>query len=393
MSSGRSHVRFRNLLQLLANYDGLLPLHHYLQDQFRKHKEWGSSDRRFYREYLYAWMRLGQAFPVENHAERLLLTAFLKNDAEHFNAWLPQLADSNKSADKTSANALFPAYRAENVFPCSEQISNRLDYTALVQHLQQVLPVYARILPKADKGTMVLPPDAELLPGNALRLPPGTDLSNWIDDGFLQVQDLASQQVCQQLQPKPDDLCWDMCCGAGGKSLFLAEKLAPGNLYCSDSRNAILENMSARFAGAGFKQPWTATVDLATPIITSLTFGNGEQKLTVEHGAFDMIVADVPCSGSGTWSRNPENLCFFPSGGKSPEAYATLQQKLVRHAWPFLKSGGRLHYITCSVYATENEDNANLLCNELGGVQFEDTYAAGYTQASDTLYHAVWSKP
>ena len=236
MSTGRAHVRFRNLLQLLHAYDGNLPLHLFLQEQFRQHKEWGSSDRRFYREYLYASMRLGQAFPVEKHAERLALTAFLKNDTELFNAWLPNVTDNPAAAAATSAVDLFPDYKAENVFPFSERISKRLDQAALIDHLQQVLPVYARILPKADKGTMVLPPDAELLPGNALRLPPGTDLNEWINDGFLQVQDLGSQQVCQQIEPEPGALCWDMCCGAGGKSLYLAEILHPGNLYCSDLR-------------------------------------------------------------------------------------------------------------------------------------------------------------
>lgn len=393
MSTGRAHVRFRNLLQLLHAYDGNLPLHLFLQEQFRQHKEWGSSDRRFYREYLYASMRLGQAFPVEKHAERLVLTAFLKNDTELFNAWLPYVTDNPAAAAATSAVDLFPDYKAENVFPFSERISKRLDQAALIDHLQQVLPVYARILPKADKGTMVLPPDAELLPGNALRLPPGTDLNEWINDGFLQVQDLGSQQVCQQIEPEPGALCWDMCCGAGGKSLYLAEILHPGNLYCSDLRAGILDNLCSRFTAAGFSLPWTCALDLATPVSGSISFMRGEENVPIGHGSFDLIVADVPCSGSGTWSRNPENLCFFPSNAQSPEAYATLQQKLIRNAWPFLKPGGTLHYITCSVYAVENEDNAAALCKELGGSGFQDAYALGYQQSSDTLYHAFWVKP
>ena len=240
---------------------------------------------------------------------------------------------------------------------------------------------------------MILPPDAELLPGNALRLPAGSDLSEWIDDGFLQIQDLGSQTVCNSIHPLSHGACWDLCCGAGGKSLYLAEHLPADQLYCSDLRSSIIDNLSERFRTAGLPQPWTASIDLAHEIAGSLSFNKGEETSIMAHAAFDTIVADVPCSGSGTWSRNPENLCFSPTNAPSPEAFASIQQRIVRHAWPFLKSGGKLHYITCSVYAVENEANAELLCQELGGISFDDAYALGYEQDSDTLYHAVWYKP
>jgi 16S rRNA (cytosine967-C5)-methyltransferase len=392
MSAGRSHVRLRNLLQLLSEYAGNLPLHLFLQEQFRKHKEWGSSDRRFYREYVYAAMRLGQAYPLDRPAERLLLTAFLRNDTENFEAWKTAMHLPSVSADASTALELFPEYQADQVIPFSNLISSRMDKTKLVQHLQQLLPVYARILPKADKGIMVLPPEAELLPGNALRLPPGSDLGEWIEDGFLQIQDLSSQLVCQRISPLTEGACWDICCGAGGKSLFLAEHLPADQLHCSDIRPSILENLSERFTKAGLPQPWTASIDLAHETAGSLRFNKGEATSTIAHAAFETIVADVPCSGSGTWSRNPENLCFFPGNSQTPEQFAALQQRLIRNAWPFLKPGGKLHYITCSVYALENENNASLLCRELGGIAFEDAYYVGYEQASDTLYHAVWQK-
>ncbi|MFN7301057.1 MAG: hypothetical protein ACK5U7_06235 [Bacteroidota bacterium] len=392
MSAGRSHVRLRNLLQLLSEYTGNLPLHLFLQEQFRKHKEWGSSDRRFYREYVYAAMRLGQAYPLDQPAERLLLTAFLRNDTENFEAWKTEIPLPAVSAHASTASELFPKYQADQVIPFSDFISNRLDKTKMVKHLQQLLPVYARILPKADKGTMILPPEAELLPGNALRLPPGSDLSEWIEDGFLQIQDLGSQLVCQQISPLTQGACWDICCGAGGKSLFLAEHLPPDQLYCSDIRPTILENLGERFSKAGLPQPWAASIDLAQDTHNHLDFRRADETSTVRHAAFDTLVADVPCSGSGTWSRNPENLCFFPGSSQTPEQFAALQQRLIRNAWPFLKPGGKLHYITCSVYAMENENNANLLCQELGGIAFHDAYAVGYEQDSDTLYHAVWQK-
>jgi 16S rRNA (cytosine967-C5)-methyltransferase len=393
MSTGRSHVRLRNLLQLLSDYEGKMPLHLYLQEQFRKHKEWGSSDRRFYREYVYATMRLGKAYPLDRPAERLLLTAFLRNDTENFDAWITAFPLRSDSGDASTASELFPEYLPDQVFPFSNLISSRLDNFKLVQHLQHLLPVYARILPKADKGTMILPPDAELLPANALRLPPGRDHSEWIEDGFLQVQDLGSQMVCNRILPIIDGLCWDLCCGAGGKSLFLAEHLPDGQLYCSDIRSSILENLRDRFSAAGLPLPYTASIDLAQETADSLSFHKGEETSTIAHAAFDTIVADVPCSGSGTWSRNPENLCFFPVNSQTPEQFATLQQILIRNAWDFLKPGGKLHYITCSVYALENEDNARLLCQELGGAAFDDAYIVGYEQYSDTLYHAAWQKP
>lgn len=392
MSAGRAHVRFRNLQQLLALYDGSLPLHLFLQEQFRKHKEWGSSDRRFYREYLYAGMRIGQSLAVGDHAERLLLTAFLRGDAENFDAWKEHAPHAAGQSSENDVQHLFPQYAPDKVFPFADLISPRLDKPALIQHLQQLLPVYARILPKAEKGTMVLPPDASLLPDNALRLPPGSDLGPWVEDGFLQVQDLGSQMVCRRIQPEPGVTCWDMCCGAGGKSLNLAEKISAGQVYCSDIRSNILENLLARFESAGFERPWTAGMDMSQANPDRIEFSRGDETSSISPQSFDLILADVPCSGSGTWSRNPENLCFYPAHTRSPEAFAELQRRLIRHAWPYLKPGGQLHYITCSVYAIENEGNARMLCEELGGTRFEDSYIHGYEQASDTLYHAVWVK-
>ncbi len=392
MSTGRSHVRLRNLLQLFTQYDGSQPLHLYLQEQFRKHKEWGSSDRRFYREYLYASMRLGRAFPIGKPAERFLLTAWLRKDLALFEDWKKEVL--LPAADTTQGSGLFPEYQPGEIFPFSQLISARLDKTQLFAHLEALLPVYARILPKAEKGTMILPPDATLLPDNALRLPAGSDLSQWTEDGFLQVQDLGSQQVCRLIEPETGGLCWDMCCGAGGKSLYLAEKTADGELFCSDLRSSILENLAERFHAAGLPQPWVSPLDMSLPGgPDTIAFRNKNEELKIiSKEAFATIVADVPCSGSGTWSRNPENLCFYPDNSQTPEEFAALQQRLVRNAWPFLKAGGRLHYITCSVYATENEDNARMLCEELGGIHFQDQYALGYQQASDTLYHAVWEK-
>ena len=141
MSAGRSHVRLRNLLQLLADYKGKQPLHLFLQEQFRKHKEWGSSDRRFYREYVYASMRLGQAYPLERPAERLLLAACLRNDTVNFEAWRSELPLQSGNSVSATLQDMFPDYQANQVFPFSQLIGSRLDNDKLRQQLQQFLPV------------------------------------------------------------------------------------------------------------------------------------------------------------------------------------------------------------------------------------------------------------
>jgi 16S rRNA (cytosine967-C5)-methyltransferase len=106
--------------------------------------------------------------------------------------------------------------------------------------------------------------------------------------------------------------------------------------------------------------------------------------------SIDFIIADVPCSGSGTWARTPEQLKFFHQ--EKIAQYALLQQQIVSNAIPSLAKGGYLLYITCSVFKKENEENVNFIQKNLNLELLKSDYLKGYQMQADTLFAALFRK-
>jgi 16S rRNA (cytosine967-C5)-methyltransferase len=102
---------------------------------------------------------------------------------------------------------------------------------------------------------------------------------------------------------------------------------------------------------------------------------------------FDGIIADVPCSGSGTWARTPERLRFFTS--HELDAYVALQESITNNLIPSLRIGGVLVYITCSVFEVENGGRVSKL--QAGGQLelVEEHLLQGSGHGADTLYCAL----
>src|SRR5690606_11062845 len=120
-------------------------------------------------------------------------------------------------------------------------------------------------------------------------------------------------------------------------------------LLVSDLRLSVLRNLDERFEQARVSATYAKKVLDLTSDISHLT--NTRQ--------FDCIIADAPCSGSGTWGRTPEMKVQF-SEDKLLE-YAALQKRIVSNILSYLKSGKSLVYITCSFYNAENEDVVNAM--------------------------------
>ena len=177
---------------------------------------------------------------------------------------------------------------------------------------------------------------------------------------------------------------WDCCAGAGGKSLMILDKYPEIKLFCSDNRATIISNLKVRFAKNNIKPQGVDVYDVVKKN-SALTF-NGN---TLSESFFDVIIADVPCSGSGTWGRTPERLSQFKE--EEIERYGNLQKSIVKNVLPFLKVGGKLIYITCSVYASENTENIKLM-ERLGLVVSSKNYFVGYDTGADTLFGMVLKK-
>ena len=160
------------------------------------------------------------------------------------------------------------------------------------------------------------------------------------------VQDYNSQKVGELLKLAIDDLqlaesnpsitVWDCCSGSGGKSIMAYDLNSKIQLTVSDKRKSILQNLRNRFSTAGIKSYNSYVVNLLS--------GNNEHV----NQKFDLILADVPCTGSGTWPRTPEQLYYFDQS--EIKKYSDRQKQIIKNAMSSLKPGGYLLYITCSVF-------------------------------------------
>ncbi|HWH64163.1 MAG TPA: hypothetical protein VNS50_12850, partial [Ginsengibacter sp.] len=148
-------------------------------------------------------------------------------------------------------------------------------------------------------------------------------------------------------------------------------------LTVTDRRKNILENLKSRFGNAGIKKYKLMIADLEKPTVAI-------------DESFDIIIADVPCTGSGTWTRTPEQLHFFKQN--EIEKYVSLQRKIIENALPQLKNNGRLLYITCSVFKNENEENVIFFREKYELDLLKKEYLKGYEMQADTLFVALFKK-
>ncbi len=169
-------------------------------------------------------------------------------------------------------------------------------------------------------------------------------------EGLLEVQDLASQAIGRAVQVQPGQFVWDACAGGGGKSLQLAALMGnTGAVYATDRRPEALADLRRRAKRAGFTSVRAYSWDgAALP-----DFG----KSVARRGGFDRVLVDAPCSGSGTWRRNPDGR--LRAGHATPAelgALTALQARLLTVAAGAVRPAGRLVYATCSWFAAENEE-------------------------------------
>jgi 16S rRNA (cytosine967-C5)-methyltransferase len=199
------------------------------------------------------------------------------------------------------------------------------------------------------------------------------------------IQDMNSQNTGKLIQSAIANLkskihIWDSCAASGGKSIMAYDINPEIKLTVSDVRESILANLEKRFREAGLRKFKSFVADLTS-----------DAELPVSPGEFDLIIADVPCSGSGTWSRTPEQLYYFDE--KKIDAYSALQKKIISVLIPYLKAGGHLLYITCSVFKKENEDIVSFIKEQSGLNPVKTELLKGYGEKADTLFACLLKNP
>jgi 16S rRNA (cytosine967-C5)-methyltransferase len=162
-------------------------------------------------------------------------------------------------------------------------------------------------------------------------------------DGFVEVQDEGSQLAALLADARPGMRVVDFCAGAGGKTLALAAAMENrGHLVACDIAAKRLERATERLRRAG------------ASIVQRVPLTSARDKWVKRHGqGFDRVFVDAPCTGTGTWRRNPDAKWRL-----RPEDLAdltALQAEILDSAQRLVKPGGRLVYVTCSLLAEENE--------------------------------------
>jgi len=183
-----------------------------------------------------------------------------------------------------------------------------------------------------------------------LRLPDGFRVEQdeaW-QGGLVEVQDEGSQLVALCCEAAPDMRAIDLCAGAGGKTLALAAEMGNrGVLLACDADRARLSRMPARLERAGVS------------IVERRLLDPDREAGALEDvaGKADLVLVDAPCSGSGTWRRNPETRWRITP--ERLERLVRLQERLLDLGATLVRPGGRLVYAVCSLLAEEGRGQAD----------------------------------
>ena len=386
------NVHLDTAKHLLEKYTGSVPFANYLKAYFKQNKKHGSTDRKYISAFCYAFFRTGKAFEhlvkQQKMAAGLFLASQEENPVLHFlnpewNNKLP-LAREEKIALLKSID---PAFSEAEIFPDHESISSRISKNEFIlSHLDQ-RNVFIRARPgKEQTVNKILKEHSipfERFNTNCFSLPPGFKIEKYFTlDKDIVVQDYSSQQtgnMFDNISLPEFASVWDCCAGSGGKSVMAYDKLVGIKLMVSDIRESILVNLRKRFTHAGIRN------------YTSLVADVQKESMPAFKKKFDCIIADVPCTGSGTWGRSPEQLYFFDR--KRIDQYASIQKTILKNILDALKPGGYILYITCSVYKQENEQVVEYSISELGLELFEQQIIEGHDKKADTMFVALLRLP
>jgi len=401
----RFHSYFNTAVTLLRQYDGSVPLVHFLKQYFAQHKKHGSKDRKWITHLCYNYYRLGYALKDYTVEERLRTALFLCNDTAgdwailYDDIWLDHWSD-DFSLRIGFIGSVYPSFSTGDIFPWTNELSEGIEKEKFIlSHLVQP-DLFLRIRPGKEKIVLQKLTDHQIsfiqIGTSCLALPNASKIDTILGiDLEVVIQDYSSQRIAEFLQLQTPNLpvrqagskpacpagrlqtqVWDCCAASGGKSILAIDIIGDIELTVSDLRPSILKNLEHRFEKAGIKHYHSFIIDLT----------NSKPQTP----NYKLVICDAPCSGSGTWSRTPEQLCFF--AGEKISEYATLQKKIVENVIPKIAENGYFLYITCSVFKKENEEVVAFIKKNSGLELVKMELLKGYDKKADSMFAALFRK-
>jgi 16S rRNA (cytosine967-C5)-methyltransferase len=368
---------------------------------YRKHREYGARDRRFLSNAVFSWFRWRgwlQKPEKENIAFTILLDAIeippqleyfglnltgrelkpaghltLEEKAEYLDhelrrrgkdaAALPfheiHHGRARASGPAVLSGSLYldlvPAWFPDFVF-IPEQKDSNLHLRQCIESFQSRPPTWLRLPADREDNSLHLLADAgyEVERHPFLKQAVFMKGGQSIDAGKfpeIQVQDITSQCIGLCCAPQPGEHWWDMCAGSGGKSLHLADLMqGKGNILATDIRPTILSQLEKRLRQNEYKSIQPLLWDGAG--VPSPRSSRPEGRPSPTKNDFDGVLVDAPCSGLGTWHRNPDARWRIEA--KQIAGYARVQKDLLEIAAKKVKPGGKMVYSTCTLTKLEN---------------------------------------
>jgi 16S rRNA (cytosine967-C5)-methyltransferase len=375
----QSAIEIMEHIQSVWLADRRAPVDGMLADYFKRRRYIGSTDRGAISELVYFCLRYGGS--IQWHIEacdrsvtprRVVMTALLFKDKPMSIGNIRREFDGSKyapSALTAQEETMLERCAAREFLPPEMPDAARYNYpdwmegrlkdafgedlpkAMLAMNEQAPIDLRANLLKCRDRGDLILALDKDGHFGVPTPVSPvGVRLKKRIaafntqafKDGMFEMQDAGSQAVALLVDAKPGQKVIDFCAGAGGKTLAIAATMQnKGRILAWDNSENRLGQIHKRLARAGVSNVQThALRDEADPFL----------KRHV--GSADWVLVDAPCSGSGTWRRNPDLKWRFSL--EDLQELKEVQGRILKQAARLVKPGGRLVYVTCSLFLDEN---------------------------------------
>lgn len=308
-----------------------------LVTRYFKHRRYaGSKDRRAVRDMVFRAIRHSSERPASGRAAVLGLAGEDPALLELFGQ--PRGPEPLEADEQRAEGGTVPEWLVPELSP----LVTPGEWPALLERA----PLDLRVnIAKASRDALLGQfPDAQPTPLSpwGLRLPPETRIDDQpaFEAGLVEVQDEGSQLIALACGADNGQRVLDLCAGAGGKSLALAAAAPDATILATDSNRARLSKLAPRALRAG------AAIDTQL-----LNPPNELSELAEWRGSADVVLVDAPCSGSGTWRRNPEGRWRVTP--ERLERVASVQERLLEIGAELVRPGGHLVYAVCSLLSRE----------------------------------------
>ena len=336
---------------------------------FKTRRYAGSKDRRAVRESVFRAIRAVAERPASGRAALLALAVSDPSLLDSFGE--PRGPEPMIAGELAAARGAVPDW----ITPELSDLVSQDEWQALLDRAPVDLRVNAA---RANRDELVLEFECGIatpLSPWGIRLPPDSRIDDHdaFAKGLVEIQDEGSQLIALACSPMPDHQILDLCAGAGGKSLALAAA-APGvAILATDSNRSRLSKLAPR---ADRAQARIETRLLSPP--------NELQELADWRARADIVLVDAPCSGSGTWRRNPEGRWRLTPARL--DRVVALQKHLLDIAADLVSPGGCIVYAVCSLLSREGAGQIeDFLARRSSWIVEETPIAAGRLDGAGRL--------